>query len=684
MSADNDATGSVETALAHAARLLEQEPALALEQAEEIVRAVGPHPPALLLIATALRQTGNMDNALAHIERLVAQQPRWAAAHLEHALVLGALRRGHDAVEALRRALALRDDLPEAWRALGDHLSAIGDSDGAQDAYARQVRAATHDPRLIEAATAMLEERIPAAEALLKEQLRRAPTDVAALRMLAEVAMRLGRLEDAEALLARCLELAPAFATARHNYAQLLTRDNRPLQALAQVEHLLRDDAANPGHRNLHAIVLGQIGEFERAIGIFAALLTEYPRHAKIWMSYGHALKTAGRTAQSIEAYRRCIELDASCGEAWWSLANLKTFRFTDEDIAAMRAQIARNDLAVEMRFHFDFALGKALEDRADWRDSFHHYREANRLRRTLIEHDADAIAEGTSRTMRLFTREFFTARAAHGSMARDPIFVVGLPRSGSTLVEQILASHSAVEGTMELAEITTLSRTLRKRVAQLSGATWQDAANALSADEARALGEQYLASTRVQRHSAAPHFIDKMPNNFLIIGLDSIDYAECAHHRRPATSLVLLLQRIQAAFRARSAFQLRPARAGSLLSRLCAPDGAFRCRAAGAYSSRLLREHGRRHGSPSATAARLLCAAVRTRLPALLRKRTRRAHRELGAGTPTHLSRWARAVDALSRVAGSAGGCAGAGSRLLSRCAGRFNSARCCSNLAP
>lgn len=448
----SEATGPLETALAHARRLLRTSPAAAAEQAREILRVVPDQLDALSLLATALR---------------------------------------------------LADD-----------------DAGADAAVARQIRASVHDPRLREAATALCDNKLAPAEALLRAHLKARPTDVAAIRMLAEVGARLGRYGDAEALLARCLALAPGFAAARHNYAVVLHRQSRSAEALAEVERLLGEEPANPNYRNLHAAVLARLGEYDRAIAVYADVLAAYPHQPKGWMSYGHALKTVGRQADSIAAYRRSIELLPSFGEAYWSLANLKTFRFTDGDVAAMRAQLARDDLGAEDRFHFHFALGKALEDAGDPGGAFEAYAQANAIRRAGIDYDADENATHVRRSKALFTSAFFAARTGGGDPASDPIFIVGLPRSGSTLVEQILASHSLVEGTQELPDIGAIASRLGGRRARDQASRYPDGLAEVPVDQLRALGAEYLERTRIQRKTDRPFFIDKMPNNFAHTGL--------------------------------------------------------------------------------------------------------------------------------------------------------------------
>lgn len=485
MNTSAEPLGTLAQALEHTSRLLARDPASALAQASEILKVMQDQPNALTL----------------------------------KGLALGRMGQGEDAIAALRRAVALKADQPEAWRALGDHYTALEMSEAADEAYAQSVRFSTRDPRLVSAAHALVENRIPDAELELREFLKRHPTDVAAIRMFAEVAARLGRYADAETLLARCLELAPGFTAARHNYATILHRQGRSEAALKEVDRVLAEDPRNPGYRNLKAAILGRVGEYAASIEEYRGVLDEYPRQPKVWMSMGHALKTAGRNPEGIEAYRRAIEHAPQLGEAYWSLANLKTFRFTDDEVAAMRAQLARTDLSAEDRFHFEFSLAKALEDSAAYEESFAHYVEGNRLRRAVIRYDADENRAHVERSKKLFTREFFEERLGWGSETKDPIFVVGLPRSGSTLIEQILASHSQVEGTMELPDVAMLARVVGNRTTRQDGIAYPRALSKFSAEEMAGLGDRYIAQTRVQRKTPAPFFIDKMPNNFAHTG---------------------------------------------------------------------------------------------------------------------------------------------------------------------
>jgi tetratricopeptide (TPR) repeat protein len=519
MSASTEPVGTLDVALERARRLLASDLASAAEQAVEILRVVPEQPMATLILGIARRELGDAAGALEALAPLAERAPSWAAAQYELGLALGAAGQGSAATAALERAVAIAPALPDAWRALADHRSAVGDDAGADAAYLKHIEHSTRDPRLLEAALAMNANRLPAAELILRPHLHRKPTDVPAIRMLAELAARLSRYGDAEKLLTRCLELAPSFAPARLQLAFVLHRAGKSTEALEQIELLLAKDARNPAYRNLKAGILIRLGDVDRAAALYASVLDEYAGHPKVWMSYGHALKSAGRSAEAIRAYRRALQLAPQLGEVWFSLANLKTFRFSEADVAAMRAQAARTDLALDDQFHLQFALGKADEDARRFEASFEHYEKGNALRRSVIEYDARSTTGQVKRAKALYTPEFFAERAGMGCPAPDPIFIVGMPRAGSTLLEQILASHPLVEGTQELPDVVAMARELGGKKSRGGSTKYPEILEDLGPDELRALGERYLAQTRVQRKTSAPFFVDKMPNNWAHVG---------------------------------------------------------------------------------------------------------------------------------------------------------------------
>jgi tetratricopeptide (TPR) repeat protein len=493
---------------------------MAAEQARAILEVVPRHADTTRVLAAALRLSGDPEAAAATVAPLVAALPNLPLAQLELALSLEQMGHTAEAVRAFDRASALEPRLSEAWRGLSENLDLLGDSVGAEKALARQLRASTRDPLLMEAATALSDNKLGEAERLLRERLKKDSGDIAAIRMLAETGARLGRYADAEGLLTRCVELAPNFAAARHNLATMLYRQNKNLEALAQIEMLTAKDGRHPGYANLYAAILARMGEYDRAIAVCERMLADYPNQPKGWMSYGHALKTVGRQADSVAAYRRALAQAPTLGEAWWSLANLKTVKFDAADVAAMTEALDAPAISDDDRLHLLYALGKAHEDAGLWDQSFARYAAGAAIRKQQLEYDPEENASDTARTRAVFTPAFLAARAGQGSLAPDPIFIVGLPRAGSTLVEQILASHSMVEGTMELPDLIVMARRLGGKTVRRAESTYPEVLADLSPDDLKALGEEFLERTRIQRKTDRPFFIDKMPNNFAHAGL--------------------------------------------------------------------------------------------------------------------------------------------------------------------
>jgi tetratricopeptide (TPR) repeat protein len=365
-----------------------------------------------------------------------------------------------------------------------------------------------YHPRLIEAAVALNENRLEVAERILKPHLKEDPFDAAAVRMLAELASRIGRTRDAENLLRRAIELAPGWVAPKANLAMLLGRTGRPAEAMDLLDDVFAGEPEDLGHWNLKAATLGRLGDFAEAIAMYEAVMRRAPNQPRVWVSYAHLLKTVGRLDEGIAAYRKAIELRPTLGEAWWSLANLKTVRFSDADIAAMNEALGSPAIGDEDRLHIEFALGKAMHDAGRVDEAFGHYSRANALRLKLRPHAPQDVHKLVDRSIQAFTPEALGERRG-GCDSHDPIFIVGMTRAGSTLLEQILSSHSLVEGTSELQDIPILARGL---------GNYPKSALELSEDERRSLGEEYLKRTAVQRRSGKPFFIDKLPNNWMFV----------------------------------------------------------------------------------------------------------------------------------------------------------------------
>lgn len=510
---------AVDFKLMQIAGLLDSDPSAAIREAAKVLEQHPGHPVATLLLGTARRSCGDTQ-AITAFEELAAAQPDSALIQLELGRTLAAQGNAEAALAALRRAVELEPNLAEAWRELAALLAACGDLNGCDVAYANFARLAPPERHLTEAGSALANHRLGAAESLLRRQLAQAPRDAAAMRMLAEVEAERENYVEAERLLGECLQIAPGYSAARFDLARVFHSQQKAAPILPLIERLLALRPNDLHYRSIQASAYSLLGQNERSTQILSALVSEFPEDERVRLSYGHSMRIGGRLNEAVEAYRKSVELRPGFGEAWFSLANLKTFRFTADDLEAMQAQLTREDLNDQDRLHFEFALGKALEDAGNFAVSFEHYARGSALRRAAVRYDREDNTRLVQRTQTLYTREFLAARAGFGCQQSDPIFIVGLPRAGSTLIEQILASHSQVEGTRELPDIPGFALELGALHAPGAPPVYPQSVARLKRTQLSALGERYLAQTRPARHSNAPHFIDKMPSNFFHVGL--------------------------------------------------------------------------------------------------------------------------------------------------------------------
>lgn len=387
------------------------------------------------------------------------------------------------------------------------------------DAAQQHVAAAVGKLELLKAAGALDAGDFGLAEQLGRSILKRDPRNVAAMRLLAEVAMAYGRFDDAEDLLDYALELAPAFQHARHSYANLLFRTMRYDEAIVEVDSLLRAEPGRASALLLRASIHSQTGRTHDAIDSYDAVLQQHPDQARIQLGKGHALKTIGRQSEAIAAYCRAIELQPGLGEAYWSLSNLKTFRFDDNLFQQMQRLLADEPDSPQDYFHLAFAFAKALEDRGKYDEAFQWYANGNAARRRTVHWDADKYHDDLAKVAAYFQPQVFEQRSQSGDPSTAPIFIVGMPRAGSTLLEQILASHSLVDGTMELGNIMAIARRLSRQGMREKSLPYPDVLSTMSDADLADLGAEYLERAALYR-AGAPFFIDKMPNNFAHIGL--------------------------------------------------------------------------------------------------------------------------------------------------------------------
>lgn len=515
-----DPVGTLGQALNHARALLKHgKYALVLDQLEEIEKVFPAERDVVVLKGIVKRQLGQHVEAQALLAPIVKKYPDLAIAHQELGLALLASGRLAESKPALQRAVELDKKLSHSWRGLGEIFSIEGREEESQQAYWNQLISLVKHPLIIRAFELFEQGRFGAAEGICRDFLTRYPTDVNAIRLLAEVGLKLGRFIDAARLLERCLELASDFHLARNRYANVLGKLHKFPAALREIACLEKAEPDNLAHTVLAASILVNVGDYDGAITRYENVLARAPEHARVRMSLGHVLKTVGRQDESIAAYRRAIRAEPTLGEAYWSLANLKTFQFDPAEISEMRRQLEKKELDAGDCFHFCFALAKAMEDARQYDESFEYYAAGNEIKAKLSGYDANENRARIDHIREQCTRDLLETFNGQGNPAPDPIFIVGLPRSGSTLLEQILASHSLVEGTMELPYIGQFAQRLGAREKKSDQSRYPQILRDLTDAECIALGQEYLDAAQVHRTSL-PYFVDKMPNNFAHVAL--------------------------------------------------------------------------------------------------------------------------------------------------------------------
>ena len=491
----------------------------ALQEATRAVSADASHPPALFLLGVALRLTGSLDEAIRRLSEFLLLAPNVAQGRYELALACYSSGQISAAVAELQKAVEIDPGFAAAWRTLSEVLLVQGDEGAAAKAHARAVLTREVDPALRQATELFATGRVGVAEGICREYLRVHPTDVNGIRLLADIGYKLGIMEEAVGLYRRCLELAPDYHMARHKYALALSRQDNFDAAMSEVSRLIKVDPDNIAYKTLHAAVASSAGHFDEAHVVYEDVLTRVPDAVTILTSYGHSLRYSGQGEKAATIYRRAIAIDSGHGDAYWSLANLKTIKFTPAEVQDMSNQLETLDTDSPDKYHLAFAVGKAREDVKDYAGSYEAYRMGNEIKRRYSGYDADDNTQRVNDTITVCDDKFMAKFTSGGHPDKSPIFIVGLPRSGSTLLEQILASHSQVEATAELHFISRIAAKLEGSRKRGETRRYPRLLADLSNEERIALGQQYLDACAVYRNSGK-YFIDKLPNNFMHIGL--------------------------------------------------------------------------------------------------------------------------------------------------------------------
>jgi tetratricopeptide (TPR) repeat protein len=491
----------------------------ALTDLATILEAEPDNPDALYMAAVCCRYTHDFESALGHIGNLKTISPEHGRAHQEEAHTYRDMGRPDDALLAYSRACRINPALIASWRGQLEILRRKGLEQQAAQVTA-QLEALRALPQPLLAVLDLVSQRkLIKAEELCRQFLQKVPHHVEGMRLLADIGARLGVLDDAEFLLQSALKFEPDNKRVRIDYIQALRKRQKFAAALEQARLLLDTAPDNPQFKSLFAIESMQTGDYETALSTFDEILEQLPADPVTLTSKGHAHKTCGDYEDAVNAYQAAISSTPHHGEAYYSLANLKVYSFSDAEIEEMHAQEHNSNLSHMDRVHLNFALGKAYEDKGDFATSFRYYEQGNRLKKFQTTYKAEQMTQDLKAQRDICTAELFQRRSGCGHDAPDPIFIVGLPRAGSTLLEQILSSHSQVDGTLELPNILSLSQRLRRRARQEGTTEYPGILNELSDEELDAFGREFIDDTRIHRQGAA-FFIDKMPNNFRHIGL--------------------------------------------------------------------------------------------------------------------------------------------------------------------
>ncbi len=508
-------SGTPEDVLREAKLQLQRgQPEAATATLQQLLEGQPQHREGLYYLAVCFRQTANNIAAGEVLDRLISAHPGYGRAYQEHGHNLAAMQKADAATAAFEKAVALNPALLGSWRALQGRYQHVGATDKAEEAE-NHVRWLSSMPAQLQTVSSLLhEDKLYIAEQICRQFLQQEPHHKEAMRLLAEIGNKLQILDDAEFLLESCVEFYPDYNRARLDYVQVLHKRQKFDKALDQARHLHHSDPLNLLYEVTLAAEQQAVGNFDEALFIYDEVLSKHGNLPKVFSARGHALKTIGQTDDAIASYQSAYRSQPDYGDAYWSLANLKTYRFSDTEIQLMSSCEASPDTSPNDRVHLCFALGKALEDREAYKDSFDYYEKGNRLKQLESGFKPELVEAELNRQKQLFDADFFAQRNGSGFDSSAPIFVVGLPRAGSTLLEQILASHSQVDGTMELANIIGTANRLNGRKRNNGDSPYPGILGDLDAGHLLQLGENYIEDTRQHRQQGL-FFVDKMPNNF-------------------------------------------------------------------------------------------------------------------------------------------------------------------------
>ena len=494
----------------------------ALVIAEDVLIQCPNHIEALYIKAVSLRYQEKMDAAFEVLDTLIMHDPEFGRAHQEKGHLLYEQGDKVAALASYHLACAANPALSASWKRQATLLTEFGKPDEAKVVAAQALRLARLPKELLAVSSFIHEHKLLKAEKLCRKFLQVNPHHIEGMRLLADIGLRLSALEEADFLLESALEFAPDNVQVRLDYIAALGKQHKYAEALEQAKMLHESDPENPVFQSRYAIQCLQAGDLKTALCLFDKVLEQFPDDAATLTSKGHILKTIGKQKEAIALYRSAAKAKAGHGDAFHALANLKTYNFLPAEHNQMLEQVNAPFTPGSARIQLCFALGKSFDDQKDYEHAFHFYERGNDLKRKQSRYSAESMQEEFEAQKAACTLEFFEKVRGCGYTAPDPIFIVGLPRAGSTLLEQILASHSQVDGTLELPNIIALSHKLRDRKPINANDGYPYRLKNLSPEQLHDFGQSYIEDTRLYR-KGAPFFVDKMPNNFRHIGLIQI-----------------------------------------------------------------------------------------------------------------------------------------------------------------
>ena len=491
----------------------------ALTAAEVLALAAPANREVLYLIAANQRCLNRIPEALKTLERLEQQHPRFSPLYQERGHCYMTLRDAARAIDAFRQGVDINPALLTSWTVLERLYRMAGDAKSAETAAGHVATLRQLPPEVVRAGSLFSDGELVLAENILRAYLLKVGHHVEAMRLLARIAHQHDELDEAELMLEGVLKLAPDYRAARLDFLRVLIDRQQYLRVRKDIEALPELERGSTDYLSLYATARVGLGEHGAASALYRRLLAAAPDSSDLHVSLGHCLQAVGRQKEAVASYQAAAAVRPRFGDAYWSLANLKTYRFSQDEIARMSAEEAAAATQPVDRCHLCFALGKAFEDLGAYAQSWQYYERGNALKRAESRYRPEITETNTRKQIEVCTAQFFAARAGGGELASDPIFVLGLPRSGSTLIEQILASHSRVEGTQELPHIQRIVLELQGRQPALDDPRYPGRLVELAPEDFRRLGGRYMSETRAYR-KGKPFFMDKMPNNFRHIGL--------------------------------------------------------------------------------------------------------------------------------------------------------------------